>query len=515
MRPCRILLACGLTVLSAHLVSAGPHVGRVTDHDSGQPISGATVIVRRSLLKPSENRVLEETKHETDAEGKYQFTIPARQAAEHFLYIELDVEHPEYAPKTGYGYSFAMTLKNERLGEPPFFENFDLRRGQAVSGLVQTPDGRPLAGCKLLCSSNALVDPRHEYISRTQATTDADGHFSVMMTTPGAGTIRLLPDDFAPMIRAVNDERGDLGRFVVESGIRFEGRVVDAEGQPSADVWVDANGLVGRSALTDENGRFLTAPLPPGEYEVKPVENTSYRGVPREYWDRRPLRAVFSAATVVLEAGKVPAPVEIRAVPHVVIEAQYFNSQGKPTVGHDCYIFGRRDGENYQAMAHPDDDGRFTILAPRGLREAFLDLMTNEHGALRHRMSREAPLSDSLRVRLDTLNGDVKGIEIIRYAAPIVVVKVVASDGGVLDGLQVDAEYVHGRMDFGVLPKVHFEKQADGRFRSWQLFPDEEIRVTARTDRFDGYQPATETVQVPEGERRELVLTLESAPDAP
>jgi len=511
MRRCRILLACSLVVLSADRVLAGAHVGRIIDHDTGQPIADATVIVRRSLLKPGENRVLEETKHKTDAEGKYQFTISPRQAAEHFLYIELDVEHPEYAPKTGYGYSFAMTLKNERLGERPFFEDFDLRRGQAVSGRAETPDGWPLAGCKVLCTSFAQADRGHS-ISRTEATTDAEGRFRIMMTTPGTGTLRLLPSDYAPITRAVNDERGDLGRFAFESGIRFEGRVNDAEGQPLADVWVDANGRVGRAALTDENGWFMMAPLPPGTYEVKPAENSSHRGVPREYWDRRPLRAVFSTAAVVLKAGEPPPQFEIRALPHVSIEAQYFDSQDKPSVGHDCYISGFLNGENYKATAHPDDQGKFTILAPRGLQDAFLNLMINEHGALRHRMSHEGPLSDSRRVQLNTLNGDVNGIEIIRYACPILVVKIVASDGGELEGLQVDAEYVHGRVDFGVLPKVHFEKQVDGRFRSWQLFPNEEFRVTAR---INGYLPATESVRIAEEERHELVLMLEKAPDEP
>src|SRR5205085_324448 len=54
--------------------------GRVTDKDTGKPIEGATVTVRRSVYgdprQQRDNKVLEESKHKTDAAGKYHFTIP-------------------------------------------------------------------------------------------------------------------------------------------------------------------------------------------------------------------------------------------------------------------------------------------------------------------------------------------------------------------------------------------------------------------------------------------------------
>ena len=62
--------------------------GWVTDKVTGKPIAGATITVRRSILpdpKTGDNRVLQETKHQTDAEGKYHFTIPPEQSAERLL----------------------------------------------------------------------------------------------------------------------------------------------------------------------------------------------------------------------------------------------------------------------------------------------------------------------------------------------------------------------------------------------------------------------------------------------
>ncbi len=64
--------------------------GTVVDKLTGKPIAGAAVTVRRSLLSPSENRVLEEPQYTTDAVGRYAFSIPPEQAADRYLYIELE-----------------------------------------------------------------------------------------------------------------------------------------------------------------------------------------------------------------------------------------------------------------------------------------------------------------------------------------------------------------------------------------------------------------------------------------
>src|SRR4051812_43714744 len=79
--------------------------GFVVSKKTSLPIAGATVTVRRSVYldpKTGENRILEETKHTTNLVGMYSFSIPPAQAAEPRLYLELDVEHPDYAPRTGF-----------------------------------------------------------------------------------------------------------------------------------------------------------------------------------------------------------------------------------------------------------------------------------------------------------------------------------------------------------------------------------------------------------------------------
>ena len=66
--------------------------GLVKSKDDGKPIAGATVVVRRSLSRSGGNKVIEETRHTTAADGTYAFTIPPEQASERIenLQAELD-----------------------------------------------------------------------------------------------------------------------------------------------------------------------------------------------------------------------------------------------------------------------------------------------------------------------------------------------------------------------------------------------------------------------------------------
>jgi hypothetical protein len=511
--------------------------GRVADKATGNPIAGATVTVRRSILpdpKTGENRVLQETKHRTGARGGYHFTIPPEQSAQRLLYIELDVEHPEFAPQKHFGYALGMIRKNETLGGRPFFEGVQLRPGAAITGRVETPEGRPAVGVKVLSysvSSRPEPGQAFEYGSFDDARTDAQGRFRLRLVTPGEAVFWLLPEQYGPSLHAVEtNRRGDLGRFVLREGVSIRGKVLDARARPLAGVIVNAErerhsspeqeilgqlmvaDAIRRSATTDARGRFLMAPLPPGTYRVTPAEHS--RDASKDDRTRRPLPAVFLPQALTLQEGETPEPLEIRASQHVVIEAQSYDSKGRRRRGHDCSLFGRIGGGFWHTQGRPDRTGKIVIRAPHGLEDAQLDLMTNEHGALRHRPSPGAPLSNSRQVKLGTLDHDVKGIDIICYEAPIVLVRVAPKAGRKPKGARVTAAYPDGKSQYsgplilpgGLRSDVVFEEQEDGRFRSQQLFPDELVTVTAQAD---GYRPRAETLKLPEGATQEVELVLE------
>src|SRR5262249_13393497 len=120
---CALGIAALLTIVAAVRLDAAPgaedktepvrkdgpnseptqYPGRGFDKDTGRGIPGATVTARRTTYgDPAGERIIEETRHTTDADGKYRCAIPPEQAAERYLYIELDVEAPGYAPRSNF-----------------------------------------------------------------------------------------------------------------------------------------------------------------------------------------------------------------------------------------------------------------------------------------------------------------------------------------------------------------------------------------------------------------------------
>jgi beta-lactamase regulating signal transducer with metallopeptidase domain/uncharacterized GH25 family protein len=512
------------------------YTGIVKEKDTGKPIEGATVTVRRSLLGDPEvkenNPIMQETKHKTDAQGKYSFIIPPEQTSKRYLYIELDVEHPEFAPQKGFGYALSMIRKNEKLGGRPFFENVEMRPGKPITGIIETPEGKPAPGVKVLAYSVTNQAGRgFEYGSFTDTKTDDKGRFRLVLTTPGDGVYWILPEKYVPSTHVVNEKRGDLGTLTLKDGIRLKGKVLDDQGKPLAGVNLNADrerqegdddffsrhpvaDSIRRSATTNDKGEFEMGPLPPGSYTVKPDEWVSDGS--KNDRKTHPVPGVFIAKRVKLEEGKELDPLEMRAAPAVTIEAQIYDSKGKPTRGHEFFIFGQIDKTSWFGNGKPDANGHIVARVPHGLENAQLDLMTNEHGVLRHRMGKDGTLKNQRRVDLGTLNDDVKDFQIIRYEAPIVLVKIVAKDGGKLVKPTITAKYAPDKAQYqggilisnGMQSDVNFEEQEDGRFRSEQLFPDEEVTFTAHAE---GYESKSEKLTLPEGAKKEIEIVLEKA----
>jgi protocatechuate 3,4-dioxygenase beta subunit len=511
------------------------YTGAVADKDTGKPIAGATVTVHRSLygdpeVKP-ENWEIQSTKHQTDKDGKYSFTIPPEQSSKRYLYIELDAEAPGYAPQKGFGYALSMILKNEKMGGRPFFESVTLRPGKEISATVETPDGKPAAGVKVLTYSvtSRRAGDRFEFGSFSDTKTDDKGKFTLTIVTPGDCVYWVLPTKYAPSSHVVKDnKRGDLGKIGLEEGVVMRGKVLDAQGKPLSGVYVAAeregrdealaqlavSDSIRRCAPSNDKGEFELMPLPPGTYRVHPTDYNSEPSRDGRGFDRRALPAVFLPMKAKLTAGEKPEAVEVRAVPHVIVEAQYYDSKGKTRRGHAPFIFGQIDGQSWFSETKADAEGKVSVMVPHGLEQARLQMMSNEHGSLRWRKAKGDALSRGREIDLGTLDKDVKGIEIVRYEAPVLLVKVSAKEGGKPKGSAVTALYPEqkglqeGRfiVKNGLQSDVTFEEQEDGRFRSSQLLPDEEVTITAHAE---GYQDGTAKVKLAEGTTKDVEIVLE------
>lgn len=211
---------------------ARPHslslAGRVIEHDTGKAIEGATVVVRRRELGPGGNRVLQESLHQADAEGAFSFVISSEQLANRWLYVEFDIEHPGFASQTGVGCAIDALRNNKRLAAQPYFEEFALRRGEEVTGALETYAGGPAAGVDVLAYSQGDAKPwEHGAFARTK--TDSQGRFRITLASPGDGVLYLQPAGLPPAMYAVRRRRGDLGRIRLPSPARVavNGRRLD------------------------------------------------------------------------------------------------------------------------------------------------------------------------------------------------------------------------------------------------------------------------------------------------
>jgi beta-lactamase regulating signal transducer with metallopeptidase domain len=507
--------------------------GKIKEKGTGQAIEGAKVTVRRSLpASQGGNETVQETTHVTGASGLYSFSIPPEQVAEPRLYIELDVEHPDYATQAGFGYSLAMIRKNEKLGGRPFFENVELRPAQPVTGRVESPEGTPVEGVEILAYSSAnkpKAGEVFEYGSFAKGRTDKDGRFRLGITTPGLGVFWLLPKGYAPEVHIIAPEkRGDFGTFVLEPGITVTGRAFDVQGKPLAGLLVEAShqhddspesqfqdelsvaDQLQRHTETDAEGRFRFEPLPPGIYQVQCVESHHIVGKDSI---RRPLPGVFAPQQLIVKEGAIPDPLEIREAPHVVIEGGWLDSKGKPRGGWDVMIIGKVDGQFWHTQGYPAADGRFSTKVPHGLEHTQIDIITSEHASTRYRIGKEGKLCPDRHVMLGTLDHDIKDLEIIRYVAPIVIVKATGEDGRPIKNPILVGEYLEDNQGAatgmvaknGMTSYIRFGNEGDGRYRTTSLTPDRSVKITVDAE---GFKPESRTFKLPEGKTEEVTVVL-------
>jgi hypothetical protein len=425
-----------------------------------------------------------------------------------------------------------MIRKNLTVGEPPFYSKIPLWPGEAVTGTVVDPQGAPLTGVKVSIYSATSQSKEFLRGAWDETVTDAEGRFRIVPATPGDGVLWIKPDNLSPQAHRLGDRRGDWGQITLAKGPDVAGRVLDVQGAPVAGVRIEARrkgdgekpdeflnqnavaGQIGRKVVVGSDGAFTLASLPDGEYSLDVEANRS-----EDNYDPPPLEQVFLRQVITIAGGAAPGPLEIRAVPHVVIQGTYLNSAGRPRTGSEVTLFGRVDGGFYYTRSNsPGEDGKFELRVPHGLEQAELDLITNEHSALRWRLKHDQPLQRGRRIKLGTLEDDVSGFEVVRYVAPILLVKVLDENGQLVRDFKPVLKYTQPPPEngqslvFTTGRDVNFEEQPDGRFRSSQLVPDEPFTVTI--DRPGYTTTPSEGLSLAEGAQREVVFTVKPDPAA-
>jgi hypothetical protein len=203
-------------------------------------------------------------------------------------------------------------------------------------------------------------------------------------------------------------------------------------------------------------------------------------------------------------------------MPHVTLEFQYLDSKGEPTSGWDLHLWGQRPSSQVgkdtpqrdlswwgtgRVGRGEENKGKVLMRIPKGM-ITQLQLMSNEHGALRLQIDKNAPKLAGYQINLGAVTADMPGVLIHRYVAPIVLVRVNSPGDAKPKEIKVKGRYA----DNDIATAVRFERQEDGRFRSSQLLPNEEVTYTISSE---GFHPVVmELPRLKEGQVREVDVTL-------
>ena len=434
-------------------------------------------------------------------------------------------DHVEYYG----GYGYRLLLKNEKTGDRPFFEDIRLARGRPIEGTVKTPEGKPAVGVKVIVCTSPNFTQRGAQVRFPDTRTDADGHFRLVIFPQARAILWIMPQDYAIQTRPIKqNQEGDLGTYVLNPAPRISGKVLDAEGKPVAGIYVEADlirtppqeGKVAlvpewvadqthRATITAEDGSFQFRPLPPGKYQIFPSEKG---------WDpstrdgavdppRRPLPAVFLQTEITIKRGEKPAPLEIRGIPHVVLEIQSMSSKGPKRGGPDLFLFGTHKGVDWQSNGDASPQGLYRILAPKGLDDASLSWISSEHTAVRFRTKKGAAMSDGHSASLGKLTRYQTGMQVFSYQSPVLVITGKSEQGEVIKDLEPKVRYTERK---GKTPvsrhNVGVQNQGDGKYRTVQAPPGREMEITVEKA---GFKPAKQTITLPEGKTESVEFVLE------
>jgi len=274
------------------LAPAGPIAGRFT-WATGEPWGDVTLWI--SALDADGHPVDGGESVEVDEEGRFELLRPPGR-------YRLQAEVGGDGDDDG-----ALLDVVVEPGQPPLEV---VVPGTTVRGRVTDPIGRPCGLCVLF-----LVGPDGP---PRRSSCQLTGEFELRAVRPGrykllASTMYL--DRFPPRLGAVTFDVGAAPVAGVElplrtTGARLEGRILDPDGRPVA-IRLGVSGLVNTKVKVAPEGRFISDPLLPGDWELSAAADD----LALLAWRRRVSRVSLEPRTFHLGPHQVET-VELRLVDH-------------------------------------------------------------------------------------------------------------------------------------------------------------------------------------------------------
>ena len=318
--------------------------GRVLAREGDRPVAGAVIVTRVGSV---------EEKVVTNSDGRFTFHVPSARKADPLARFSLTIRHPDFITKTGIGETLAdMLARGIGAVSRRSSHGYGSIRGIEYTGEVVLPDGSPAAALDLWFQNWGWTNyQREEGLStENKVRTDAEGRFRLRMWKTKAIEINAIPDDFAPLQHFIGDagpskERPhyavppDLGRFVLEDGIRVSGRLLDRDGRPIAGERVEIVGrirvFIKRTATTGLDGAFVFGPLRPGSYSVQP-ERQGRGGYVIDHGEpaHPPPSRAFRPCKIVLRADNAVDTIELKEAATVAVTCRFVDlARRRPVKG--------------------------------------------------------------------------------------------------------------------------------------------------------------------------------------
>jgi protocatechuate 3,4-dioxygenase beta subunit len=334
-------------------------VGRVVD-TGGHPIAGATVHLLPAGVTGSSGTDATAAREalvsvRTDAHGRFAVKkLPAGA-------IDLAVGARRFAPVLLRGV-LPSVVPGSPAGAPADLGKIVLQAGAVLTGSVEDPEGRPLAGALVRVGRS---DELEDWLSWAGAKpekewkTGVDGGFEAVDLIPGDWLrIRIEREGYAPYTSGLDTWMAEPLRIVLTPISQVAGRVLDEAGNPIPAARVILENERADSCLAEETtealGRFAIAGIPPSRYKLHVSAADHLPAEPQ------PVQVL---------AGSNVTDLEILLSDGAVIEGQVTTADGDPAVGAEVRLAdlssplapGAARRFAFIASTRTDGDGRYRL----------------------------------------------------------------------------------------------------------------------------------------------------------
>jgi hypothetical protein len=489
--------------------------GVVIDKTSKAPIAGATVTLSRELaVQPEKWDVISKQDLKTDAAGKFEFTLTTEEMTKKHFCLATEAKHPNYTDLPWEGEGLSLTLDKEKKGEQPWFLKLEMSPGEAVSGTIQDPQGKPLASCPVVYRSTEGDEQQAglkmgNQIAMGTVKTDADGRFSFnVIKGTTLNHFSAQPDALAVLSESFGSKRGDLGVFRVSPGQRISGTVVDADGKPRAGVRVrvqsDRRILIEhateRDTKTDAAGKFELAPVEADAYQVTVMEEG------------------YLPVKINVASDAAPAVIEFRPPPMNTIRVRFVDSSGKPSQKRNRVSVSAFKNSIFYHTDFKGDGAQAELRVPEGLENTQLSIMGYHDQVMVWRLGSIGDWRRGDSVTLGMLRERTNDVTVMIYKEPRLTVRALDPDGNPVADFKPMLTYTDEALRMpsaqfwhnGIKGDVGFEPADDkkGWVSGSMLIPDRELNLWVDADGMYGSQMLT----MKEGEQREITVTLKRRP---